>query len=279
MIRLVAILAAPARPATADSAGVLRRRAAAAAIDVLILSALGIVLGNVYGVTTRVPAPGSGIGMFSTSTALDWPWAAAGWFAYFAVLEWWLGATAGKLLLGLRVVDLDGRRPRWRAIAIRTLLRAVDWLPVLYLVGGAMVMNTRRQQRVGDRWASTLVVSRPDAVPIERPAQKARVIAVLLAGATVFSLGFDYFGRPPLVIRGLHNTGQLGTTHSYDLGVPTFGAGTVQYPIRFAGASPSGCAGVIRLRWQGLLTGWTLDSARTYCASGAPDWSGRSSPP
>lgn len=55
--------------------------------------------------------------------------------AYYFVFEVALGQTIGKRLLGLRVVRADGSRPPVAAIAVRTLLRIVDWLPALYLLG------------------------------------------------------------------------------------------------------------------------------------------------
>ena len=51
-------------------------------------------------------------------------------FAYYALLEGYLGQTAGKMLLGIKVVREDnGEVPGLGAAAIRTLLRIVDVLP------------------------------------------------------------------------------------------------------------------------------------------------------
>ena len=55
---------------------------------------------------------------------------------YGIVLEWrWRGQTLGKRLLGLRVIDAQGLRLQLSQIALRNLLRAVDALPLFYLVG------------------------------------------------------------------------------------------------------------------------------------------------
>ena len=52
-------------------------------------------------------------------------------FAYYALLEGYLGQTAGKMLLGIKVVREDnGEVPGLGAAAIRTLLRIVDVLPL-----------------------------------------------------------------------------------------------------------------------------------------------------
>lgn len=78
--------------------------------------------------------------------------------AYYFVFEVALGQTIGKRLLGLRVVRADGSRPPVAAIAVRTLLRIVDWLPALYLLGFlAMLATGQRRQRLGDLAAKTRV--------------------------------------------------------------------------------------------------------------------------
>jgi uncharacterized RDD family membrane protein YckC len=57
----------------------------------------------------------------------------------------------GKLLLDPRVLRAGGTRPSVRAVAVRTLLRIVDWLPVLYLAGFIVTLVTgARRQRIGD---------------------------------------------------------------------------------------------------------------------------------
>jgi len=78
--------------------------------------------------------------------------------AYGIVLEWrWRGQTLGKRVLGLRVVDAHGLRLQLTQIALRNLLRAVDMLPLLYLVGGIATLVSRKGQRLGDLAANTVV--------------------------------------------------------------------------------------------------------------------------
>lgn len=89
--------------------------------------------------------------------------------SYFAIsigygiaLEWfWRGQTLGKRMLRLRVVDANGLRLQFSQVVIRNLLRAVDMLPGLYLVGGIASVVTRRAQRLGDLAANTVVVRNP----------------------------------------------------------------------------------------------------------------------
>jgi uncharacterized RDD family membrane protein YckC len=77
---------------------------------------------------------------------------------YGMVLEWrWRGQTLGKRILGLRVVDAQGLRLEFSQIALRNLLRLVDLLPGLYLVGGVAAFVSRKGQRLGDLAANTIV--------------------------------------------------------------------------------------------------------------------------
>jgi uncharacterized RDD family membrane protein YckC len=78
-------------------------------------------------------------------------------FLYYLCLEWWLGTTLGKIVVGVKVVGVDGGRIDLRASLIRNLLRLVDGLGV-YLVAAVAVLVTRRCQRLGDLAAHTVVV-------------------------------------------------------------------------------------------------------------------------
>ncbi len=81
-------------------------------------------------------------------------------FLYYIVLEAVLGGTLGKLLLGIRVVNVDGSRISWGASIIRNLLRIIDALPFFYLLGAILVWTSPQRQRLGDRVAKTVVVRR-----------------------------------------------------------------------------------------------------------------------
>jgi uncharacterized RDD family membrane protein YckC len=91
--------------------------------------------------------------------------------AYAIVLEWrWRGQTIGKRLFGLRVIDVNGLRLQLPQVALRNLLRAVDMLPVFYLVGGLTAVFSRNAQRLGDLAANTVVTRerRDEALDLER---------------------------------------------------------------------------------------------------------------
>lgn len=73
------------------------------------------------------------------------------------------GRTVGKALLGIRVVSIDGTPVTFLSAAIRNVLRVVDSLPGVYVVGIIAVLATARNQRVGDLAAGTLVVHKARA--------------------------------------------------------------------------------------------------------------------
>jgi len=78
---------------------------------------------------------------------------------YAIIMEWyWQGQTIGKRVLGLRVMDVNGLTLQPSQIIIRNLLRAVDSLPLFYLVGGLACLVTTYGQRLGDLAANTIVI-------------------------------------------------------------------------------------------------------------------------
>ncbi len=81
---------------------------------------------------------------------------------YAAASEWaWRGQTVGKRLLRLRVVDATGLRLEPAQVIVRNLMRFIDALPALYLVGGIACVVSRRRQRLGDLAAGTVVIRTP----------------------------------------------------------------------------------------------------------------------
>lgn len=93
----------------------------------------------------------------------------------FFILEWlypvafeltrW-GATPGKRSLGLRVIMDNGLPVTPAASLTRNLLRAADFLPLLYGFAVVSMLLRRDSKRLGDIAAATLVVYQP------RPAAK-----------------------------------------------------------------------------------------------------------
>jgi len=82
---------------------------------------------------------------------------------YSITLEWfWRGRTLGKRFMRLRVKDERGLKLRFDQVVLRNLLRVVDILPAAYLMGGLTCLFSRRNQRLGDIAAGTVVVYEPE---------------------------------------------------------------------------------------------------------------------
>lgn len=78
---------------------------------------------------------------------------------YHPVVEVFMrGATPGKRIAGVRLVDRDGSIPGTGALLTRNLSRVIDSLPFAYLVGLTAVMLSERSQRIGDILAGTFLV-------------------------------------------------------------------------------------------------------------------------
>jgi uncharacterized RDD family membrane protein YckC len=124
------------------------------AVDLLCITALMMILGFLLTVLELLSADVAGaayaLGYFAIS------------IGYGIGCEWlWRGQTVGKKLLRLRVMDAEGLRLQFGQIVIRNLLRFVDTLPLLYFVGGVACWLSRKNQRLGDLAANTVVVRNP----------------------------------------------------------------------------------------------------------------------
>ena len=81
---------------------------------------------------------------------------------YGIACEWlWRGQTIGKKLFRLRVMDAEGLKLQFDQIVTRNLLRFVDFLPLLYVVGGVACWLNSKCQRLGDLAANTIVIRNP----------------------------------------------------------------------------------------------------------------------
>lgn len=89
---------------------------------------------------------------------------------YPLIMEAARGATIGKLIVGLRVVNLDGTPIGLRAALLRSLLRLVDGMFV-GVIGALAIQLSPKRQRLGDRVARTLVVHK-SAVVARQPHQQ-----------------------------------------------------------------------------------------------------------
>ena len=79
-------------------------------------------------------------------------------FLYFIVLEGAMGSTVGKRITKIRVVREDGSPCGFGPAVVRNVLRVIDILPFLYIVGLILVSRSEKKQRLGDRLAKTVVI-------------------------------------------------------------------------------------------------------------------------
>jgi uncharacterized RDD family membrane protein YckC len=77
---------------------------------------------------------------------------------YFILLEGLTGFTIGKKVAGLRVIGTHGDRPGLRRATVRNLLRIVDALPALNILGIVLIARSPERTRFGDRVANTRVI-------------------------------------------------------------------------------------------------------------------------
>lgn len=120
-----------------------------------------------------ISAAGKAVSLFGVVSS-DW-YAAAATLAYFVISIgygiafewWWSGQTPGKRLMRLRTVDALGLKLEFQQVAIRNILRFVDSLPLLYMVGGVTALITRDAQRLGDMAANTVVIRQRPLAPLD----------------------------------------------------------------------------------------------------------------
>jgi uncharacterized RDD family membrane protein YckC len=85
---------------------------------------------------------------------------------YYTLFEWLFGATLGKVILKMRVVQNNGEPCRLVAALVRMLLRYVDGL--FFGIVAYTVMKSSNNRRIGDKKAKSVVV-RVDDPLIQQP--------------------------------------------------------------------------------------------------------------
>jgi uncharacterized RDD family membrane protein YckC len=135
------------------------KRIGAGFIDLVTWIILFVIAGIIFGkTTTTVHGSSKSVNVSLTG----WPTCVflLVMLAYFVLLEWRLGGTIGKLLLGVQVVDGKFKRLTLKQAIIRNILRVVDAFPYIvpYLTGIILIAGDEHKRRLGDRAANTLVV-------------------------------------------------------------------------------------------------------------------------
>lgn len=94
-------------------------------------------------------------------------------FLYYIILEGALGATVGKMVARIKVVREDGSPCGFGPAVVRNVLRVIDALPFLYIIGMILISRSDKKQRLGDRFAKTVVIkpSQAQAPSIAPPPQ------------------------------------------------------------------------------------------------------------
>jgi uncharacterized RDD family membrane protein YckC len=91
------------------------------------------------------------------------------WWGYYLLFEWlWHGQTPGKRSARIRVVRADGAPLSFVPVAVRNLVRPVDFLPAGYALGVITMFCNRQSRRLGDFAAGTLVVKDQGEVTIQQ---------------------------------------------------------------------------------------------------------------
>lgn len=101
------------------------------------------------------------------------------------------GASAGKWLLGLRVIRMDGRRAGFIEGVLRELAYFIDSFFFGLVAKGKMDASVYRQ-RIGDNWANTTVV-KADSLPAGTSSPMGRVVLGVGLGLTVQALMLTVF--------------------------------------------------------------------------------------
>lgn len=128
-------------------------RAGAYALDVLIRGGVMVVAGIAMGLL------GIAIGERMERGLMMLAWFLMEWFYPVLFEAGKRGATPGKRILGLRVVQATGSPITFGQAVVRNFLRWVDGMPFFtYGFGMASCLATRRFQRLGDLAAGTVVI-------------------------------------------------------------------------------------------------------------------------
>lgn len=139
---------------------------------------IGIAIG-LYGMLTGAPVSQ----LFSqadSSPFMGFVLALVGSIFYHTTCEYLAGASLGKLLFKLYVKSEDGQRISLMAAFIRSCAYFVDGIFFGIIAYESMKISPLRQ-RLGDRWAKTVVVERANLLPSQIPSGWTFLLALIAA--------------------------------------------------------------------------------------------------
>jgi uncharacterized RDD family membrane protein YckC len=142
--------------------GDLGSRIVAGIVDYIIIGIVAVILS----IFLIVPWAMTGLGMMGTFGAAGWfsgMWGIVGimwllWLIYFTYFEGTSGQTIGKKFTHIKVIKEDGSKCDFGSALVRNILRIIDHLPFLYILGIILIAATEKKQRLGDMLGKTIVV-------------------------------------------------------------------------------------------------------------------------
>ena len=146
------------------------KRAGARIIDLVVHYAVGITSGLVAAIIVGIAGLVSGtdveplLAKMGTTGGVAILLSLLGSVLYDVIMEGLHGSTIGKMILGLVVLREDGRPCTYTQAVGRTFAFFFDSLFV-GLVAHSSMRDSAREQRYGDKWAGTVVVTRKSAQP------------------------------------------------------------------------------------------------------------------
>jgi uncharacterized RDD family membrane protein YckC len=160
-------------------------RAVAKILDLILHNLIGVVFGVIIGIVIGFFSAASGgnttdlINQSTTIRLISGGFAILGFILYSAICETYYGATLGKLILGMHVVNNEGEAISFGAAMIRALAFFIDQL-FLGLIAYSSMKDDPLQRRYGDKWAGTVVVKRSSVKGSEIPSGCMFVFVLLL---------------------------------------------------------------------------------------------------
>ena len=256
------VVATPERVAFEYTVAGLGSRFMAHAIDVLILLAVFFVL-SFLSIFLGAALGGGNLAL------LLWLLVSFLLFVlYFPILEGlWNGQTLGKRLMRIRVLGDRGEPVTMTQVAIRNLVRLVDFLPVFYGVGIVTLFVQGGSKRLGDFAAGTVVVRDRERIRLKDLVRAAAPPEVAPQSAPAASIWADR--QPPGQIGAAGGAGVLGAGSGGD-------RQPVPQRVRLSRPPSAGCRWLCTALWS--PTPAAAISSPNHAAGGSPTSSSRPSP-
>ncbi len=161
-------------------------RALARILDLIVHNMAVVGFSFVAGLVIGLAAEASGaqVPEFATEDAgarlISGLFGVIGYILYTSICEAYYGATLGKMILGLFVVDKKGEQISFGAALVRSLLFYVDQF-FFGLVGYMVMKDNPLHQRLGDKAAGTVVIKRSEVRGSEVPSGCMMIIVLVVA--------------------------------------------------------------------------------------------------